>query len=136
MREVQRAQSLGRGEKPICNLCDLPVQPDQAWHESHCPSKPKAFGGTATGIAHAKCNLDHGARFVTPAVAKADRVFKRHVGITGPGLGSHPMRCGRRSAQTKTMCHGVQPRQSQAQRHRDCMRERDFSAPRSPQVEG
>jgi hypothetical protein len=37
LREMQRAQSLGRGDKPICNLCDLPVQPGQAWHESHCP---------------------------------------------------------------------------------------------------
>jgi hypothetical protein len=107
----------GRGEHPICNLCDRPVTPDQAWDESHDPSRHRCFGGKSKGIAHSLCNREHGAKVVTPAFAKAERVRKRHLGITGPGLGRNPMRCGRRSRQRKTMSHGVQPRLTHAQRH-------------------
>jgi hypothetical protein len=79
--EVAKAKAAGRGELPICNICDCPIGIGQAWHESHDPSGiPKALGGTSVGIAHAKCNLDHGAKVVTPYVAKQKRIRARHTG--------------------------------------------------------
>lgn len=49
---------------PLCNLCGLPVYPGDSWDESHFPV-PKSLGGTETGIAHMRCNRDHGAKIVT-----------------------------------------------------------------------
>jgi hypothetical protein len=116
----------GRGEHPICNLCDQPITPDQDWDESHDPGQPRCFGGKSKALAHVACNREHGAKVVTPAFAKAERVRKRHLGITGPGLGRHPMRCGRRSRERKTMNHGVQPRLSVKQKHAAYLARRFF----------
>lgn len=79
-REAAKAKASGRGEYPLCNLCGLPVSPGQQWDESHDPGRPRAFGGTDTAIAHRRCNRDHGARFVTPMVAKANRQRFAHTG--------------------------------------------------------
>lgn len=84
----------------LCNLCGLPVYPGDAWDESHFPI-PKALGGTETGIAHLRCNRDHGAKIVTPTVAKAKRVRQKHIGARERGKGYRPMPCGRRSAWKK-----------------------------------
>lgn len=54
-------------------------------------------------------------------IAKARAVEAFHLGITGPGLGRSPMRAGRRSRETKTFRHGVQPRRTGAERHRELM---------------
>lgn len=78
-REVAKARAAGRGDLPICNLCDEPVRLGANWHESHV-GVPKANGGSSVGIAHAACNLDHAHRFVTPQVAKADRQRWAHTG--------------------------------------------------------
>jgi 5-methylcytosine-specific restriction enzyme A len=56
-----------------------------------------------------------------PAIAKADRQSDFHLGISGPGRGRRPMPCGRASGRSKTMHHGVVPRQSQAEKHRAAM---------------
>jgi hypothetical protein len=128
------AHLLGRGEHPICPLCDLPVTPDQAWDEVHI-TVPRCFGGKSKTVGHRDCNQLENNKVVTPAFAKAERVRKRHVGITGPGLGKHPMRCGRRSKLRKTMQNGVQPRLTYAERHARFLRDRyfveveDFSEP-------
>ena len=124
-REKTAAYTAGRGNFPICPHCDLPVTPDQAWDEAHI-AVPKAFGGKSTGVGHRDCNRLDNNRNVTPAVAKAEAVRKKFVGITGPGLGRSPMRCGRRSRERKTMCNGVQPRVSLADRHAAFLRARYF----------
>lgn len=78
-REVGKAIADGRGDLPICNLCDEPVRLGSDWHESHVGA-PKANGGTQTGIAHDRCNLEHAWRFVIPQIAKADRQRWAHTG--------------------------------------------------------
>jgi hypothetical protein len=69
----------GDREHPDCNICGLPVYPFDRWEESHVPV-PKCFGGTETGVAHTKCNREHGAKVVTPMTAKSDRVRQRYIG--------------------------------------------------------
>jgi len=127
LREKHAAYVAGRGRLPICNLCGLPVAQTDAWDESHHREKPRAFGGGRglehVGIAHHRCNHEHGAKVVTPAKAKADRVRRFHIGAGGPGLGKARMRGGRRSGERKTFGHGVVRRQSAAERHA-AMRER------------
>ena len=108
-REAKLACAAGRGPDPICNRCDLAVTPGQDWDESHEPVAA-AFGGHETGVAHRRCNREHGARVVWPAVAKSDRVRRFHIGAAGPGRGRHPMRAGRRSGERKTFRYGVVPR--------------------------
>jgi hypothetical protein len=124
-REKTAAYLAGRGNFPICPHCDLPVTPDQAWDEAHI-TVPRAFSGKSTGVGHRDCNQRDNHQNVTPAVAKAKRVYQKFVGIKGPGLGPRPMRCGRRSGQRKTMRNGVQPRQTYAEQHRDFLRRRYF----------
>lgn len=81
---------------PLCNLCRIPVLPGDAWDESHYPI-PKSLGGTEVGIAHARCNRDHGAKVVTPLVAKVKRIRQRHIGAKVKGSGYRPLPCGKRS---------------------------------------
>lgn len=77
-READKARAMGRGEHPICNLCDLPVAPGQEWDESHV-GRPAALGGRDVGVAHRRCNRRHGAQVVTPMVAKAKRARQKHI---------------------------------------------------------
>jgi len=123
--ECLAAYKAGRGEFPICPHCDLPVTPDQAWDRVHV-TVARAFGGKSVAVGHRRCNQRDNNAVVTPRAAKADRVFKKHVGIKGPGLGKSPMRCGRRSNERKTMRHGIQPRRSLAQQHREFIKKRFF----------
>jgi hypothetical protein len=123
--ECLAAYKAGRGKYPICVHCDLPVTPDQAWDRAHI-TVPRALGGKSVGVAHCRCNALDNNRVVTPTVAKAEEVRKKFLGIKGVGLGRSPMRCGRRSLQTKTMRNGVQPRLTGAQKHRDFLRRRFF----------
>lgn len=81
--EALRAREAGRGDYPICNLCDLPVKPGQAWDESH-DGTPKALGGTSVGVAHRRCNRWHGAKIVTPMVAKVKRQRRAYIGARVP----------------------------------------------------
>lgn len=119
------AYKAGRGNLPICIHCDLPVTPGQDWDRSHI-TVPRAFGGKSVGVGHRKCNQEDNNLVVTPAVAKADRVRAKHHRIKGPGLGEHAMPAGRRSRQRVTMRHGVQPRLTHAEKHRNFLRERYF----------
>jgi hypothetical protein len=113
----------GRGEHPICPICDLPVTPDQAWDEVHV-TVPRCFGGKSKTVGHRDCNQLENNKVVTPAFAKAERVRKRHVGITGPGLGRHPMSCGRRSRLKKTVGGRVVARLTLAEQHQQFLRDR------------
>lgn len=119
------AHLAGRGEHPICPHCDLPVTPGQAWDEVHV-TVPRCFGGKSKTVGHRRCNQLDNNQVVTPAAAKANEVRKRHLGITGPGLGRNPMRGGRRSRERKTMGHGVQPRLTGRQKHAAFLRKRFF----------
>jgi hypothetical protein len=124
-REALAAHRAGRGEHPICVHCDRPVTPGQAWDECHVGA-PRALDGKDTGVGHRLCNrLDNNAN-VTPMVARVKRVRLLHLGITGPGLGRHPMRAGVRSHISKTMRHGVQPRLTGAEKHAQLMARRSF----------
>ena len=114
--EKLAAYKAGRGDLPICVHCDLPVQIGQDWDVSHV-TVPRAFGGKSVGCGHRRCNQQDNHQVVTPAVAKAERVRKYNCGITGPGLGPHPMQGGRRSPISKTMRGRVEPRLTGSQKH-------------------
>lgn len=114
----------GLGNYPICNICNQPVLPTDAWDESHAPEHPKALGGKSVAIAHLTCNRDHGAKVVTPMVAKVKRTRDKFLGIKGPGLGRHPMQGGRRSGVTRTMSGEVKPRLTLAQKHAQFLQRR------------
>lgn len=111
MREALYERCRGDGEFPLCNLCHLPVTPGQDWDRSHHPV-PRALGGKETGIAHVRCNREHGAKVVTPAVAKGKRVRRAHLGVTRPGIGRHRMPCGRHSKVKMTVDRQIVPRLS------------------------
>lgn len=115
---------------PYCNLCHQPVLPGDAWDVSHSGA-PKANGGKSVGVAHRNCNQRDGHENVTPMVAKAKRQRRRHTGVTGPGLGPQPMRCGKRSALSRTFSHGVVPRRNHAAKHRIAMAQRYFTERRT-----
>lgn len=76
-RERNNAQLTGRGDLPICNLCNTPVGADQAWHESHLPWRGAPVHLRSVGVAHKDCNLEHGRKVVVPAVAQSNRLHKR-----------------------------------------------------------
>ena len=122
----EAAYFAGLGSSPICNLCQLPVFETDDWDESHDPAKPKCFGGRTTGVAHRRCNREHGVLAVVPAKAKSDRVRRRHIGAFKPGMGKHALPAGRRSPFTKTFRYGVQPRLSGAEKHALMMTAREI----------
>lgn len=107
----------GLGNHPICNICNQPVLPTDAWDESHAPEHPKALGGKSVAIAHRTCNRNHGAKVVVPLIAKTEAVRKKYLGITGPGLGKYPMQGGRRSDVSRGVNGRVKPRLTLAQKH-------------------
>lgn len=79
--EAAKARDAGLGHLPICNICHLPIDGVRSrWHESHDPAKPRWLGGEVTGIAHARCNLDHAYSIDTPAFHKANRVRQKFIG--------------------------------------------------------
>lgn len=90
--ESAKALASGRGEHPICNICNLPVQPGQEWHDSHNKYLPHAAGGERDGIAHARCNLKHNNEHDTPLVAKLKRIAQKH---SGAYRSANPMRGSR-----------------------------------------
>lgn len=105
-----------RGDKavPECNLCGLPILLNEPWDESH-EGAPSALGGTESGVAHRQCNRDHGAKVVTPMVAKAKRGRQKHIGAFRTKV---PMPCGRASSRSKSMNGGVKQRETLADHHR------------------
>ncbi len=99
-REAEKAHEAGRGEHPICVLCDCPIAPGQLWHASHEAHKPKWLGGKIEGCSHERCNRIHNNQFDTPQFAKSERVRKRHYDFTRPRT---PMRGGRADSIKKKM---------------------------------
>ncbi len=70
----------GEAEYPTCNLCLLPITRGQEWDESHNPYLPRALGGLVDGIAHRKCNRDHGAQHDVPLIARITRLRQKDIG--------------------------------------------------------
>lgn len=113
----------GLGNHPICPHCCEPVLPAQPWHECHVGT-PKWLGGKSIAVGHADCNLRDGHKVVTPQRGKTLRVHAKHLGVKGPGLGRHPMPCGRASRLSKRMGGRVVARVSVADAHAAFMRKR------------
>lgn len=84
-------------EFPICNICLTEILPYQRWVESHMPV-PRALGGTATGIAHDKCNAARWRDTEAPMLAKTRRQydFARDLKAT-----RNPLPGGRRDSRKK-----------------------------------
>ena len=110
--EAARAVRNGRGQYPVCNLCDSPIGIGQDWDESHI-GRPKALGGALTGCAHRRCNRDHNNRFVTPSVAKAKRQARVHKGCKQTAT---PLPFGRNTSRSKKLNGEVVARQTQGQK--------------------
>jgi len=108
-QETAKARSMGLGDHPICNICGDPiVEFRERWHESHDPHLPHALGGSVTGIAHERCNLEHNWRIDTPLVAKNKRIRQRYIGAKAPSR--RPLPGGRNSAYKIKIGGGVEPR--------------------------
>lgn len=94
----------GEREFPICNICGLSIDPGQLWDISHDPrGTPAALGGNEVGIAHRRCNHQHGSLVVTPLVAKVKRIRAKHVGAHEQGCGRRSLPCGRTSPWRKKL---------------------------------
>ncbi len=79
--EADKARGGGRGELPICNICDCPIDGvKQAWDASHDPTKPRWLGGDITGIAHRQCNRQHNNQHDTPLFHKSVRQRQMNIG--------------------------------------------------------
>lgn len=100
-REAEKARDNGQGDYPRCNIpfCGQPVRPGERWVESHWP-KPHAWAGTATGIAHHKCNHDWWSRHEAPMMAKVSRVRRNYIGAT---VSDTPLPGGRDDRLKRTM---------------------------------
>lgn len=82
LREADKARESGRGEFPICKLCDQPIIGGSLWDENHEGHKPAWLGGKVDGISHRRCNRINNNEYATPLYAKAERVRKRFLDIT------------------------------------------------------
>jgi hypothetical protein len=98
--EVAKAKAAGRGDLPICNLCDGPIGKGQRWHVSHDPLIPRWMDGQVTGIAHARCNMLHNNRHDTPLYHKVKRNRQKDIGAYRSSM---PMRGGRDSDEKKKL---------------------------------
>jgi len=120
-RSKMAAYYAGRGRQPICPHCDLPVFEQDDWDECHLPHAPRAFGGgngvEHVTVGHHRCNMLDAAQNVVPAVAKSNRVRRKHLGAQKPGMGPHPMRGGRRARFKIAIGGGTKPRLTHAQQH-------------------
>jgi hypothetical protein len=119
-KEAARAQALGWGPYPRCDLCHCPIGPGQDWDISH-GAVPAAFQGDPTGIAHRRCNRDDGAKYVTPMVAKAKRQSRKHKGCV---LTSAPLPFGRKTNRSKKLSGEVVPRMTQGEKLRQTLAKR------------
>lgn len=105
--EAAKARAAGLGNLPICNICKLPVDGVRSrWHESHDPHIPKWLGGEVTGIAHARCNLEHAYRIDTPLFHKNNRIRQKFIGAKTRK--SRPM-VGTRDSNIKLRVGGGRP---------------------------
>jgi hypothetical protein len=105
--EAEKAREAGRGEFPICRLCNMPIIAGSLWDANHEANKPHWLGGEIDGISHKRCNRLHNNQVDTPLFAKSERVRKKHLDFT---RSRSPMRGGRNDTIRKTMRGEVVPR--------------------------
>lgn len=98
-REALYETARGGDEFPSCNICLRPVRPGESWVESHMPV-PRALDGTATGIAHKRCNDKRWREVEAPMIANAKRKYKWARGIK---VSRRPMRGGKNDPWKRTM---------------------------------
>lgn len=100
-REALYDRCRGHEEHPRCNIpfCGLPVRPGERWVESHYPV-PHAIGGTATGVAHARCNHQFWSEHEAPIIAKVKRNRRKHIGAH---RAANPLPGGRDDPRKRTM---------------------------------
>lgn len=79
--ECHKALASGRGEYPICRLCDQPIAPGSLWDINHEAHMPKWLGGAVDGISHRRCNRIHNNEVDTPLFAKNERVRRKHLDL-------------------------------------------------------
>ena len=79
--ECHKALKSGRGEHPICKLCDRPITPGALWDINHQSHKPKWLGGAVDGISHRRCNRRHNNKVDTPLFAKNERMRRKHLDL-------------------------------------------------------
>lgn len=100
--EAAKAAAAGRGDLPICNICDCPIDGrKQGWDVSHDPAKPGWLGGEITGIAHRRCNRLHNNQHDTPLYNKTRR--QRQADIGARVARTRPMEGGRSDWRSKKM---------------------------------
>lgn len=107
--EATKARESGRGDYPICNICDQPIIPGSLWDESHQKHKPHWLGGIVEGCAHSRCNRSWNHTHDTPLFAKNERIRKRHMDFT---RSRSPMAGGRNDTIKKTMSGKVIDRET------------------------
>lgn len=99
-QEAAKAREEGRGEYPICRLCDMPITAGQLWDTNHEGHKPRWLGGQIDGISHRRCNALNAHTYATPLYAKSQRVRKKHLDFTRSAT---PLPGGRDDQIRKTM---------------------------------
>ena len=79
------AAKIAGEDHPRCNIpgCHQFVLPYQKWVESHYPI-PYHWNGTATGVAHARCNFLFWCEVEAPRRAKVDRLVRKSRDIHAP----------------------------------------------------
>lgn len=79
--EAAKAREAGRGDLPICRLCDCPIDGVRsAWDENHSKEFPRWLGGDVDGISHRRCNRRHNNLIDTPRYAKSRRQRQLYIG--------------------------------------------------------
>lgn len=99
----------GNDEFPACNIpgCGGLITIGQAWVESHFPV-PHALGGTEVGVAHERCNKFYAEQIEVPAIAKAKRGNRKHIGAH---VSRTPLPGGRHDTRKRKIGGGVVERE-------------------------
>lgn len=80
--EAEKAREAGRGEFPICNICDTAIIGGSLWDESHDRHAPHWLtGASAEACAHRRCNRIHGQRHDVSLYAKSERTLKKFLDL-------------------------------------------------------
>lgn len=79
--EAAKARESGRGNLPICRICDCPIDGVRsAWDENHAKEFPRWLGGEVDGISHRRCNQLHNNKVDTPRYWKSRRQRQLNIG--------------------------------------------------------
>lgn len=89
----------------VCHLCSAKIQPGQEWDVSH--EIPLELGGADDESnwlpAHRRCHRDHTALNDIPAIARAKRIYAKHIGAKAPSRNPMP---GSRASKWKRKMDG------------------------------